>query len=472
MTVSNSIEKDKRHPPDMIPPQGTPDKDHPPKPKRTRLWRGMVVSLAVIALGLGFLYYLHALSFESTDDAFIEGHVIAVSPRVAGHVARVYVNDNQRVKEGDPLVDLNPADFRATLHAAEAALSAGEAVYRSRKTDVDLITITSTADLHGAESDVKAARAALEAAEALAQQTASQYDQATAQISINTATLAQAEAEVDSARARHERDAEDLKRYEEMRSARTVSGRDLDHAIAAERISAADLVSAQKRVETCRAVLRQSEAAKKAAKDNRHRTQAQVALKKAKLAQAKARLAAAQAAPKRILKKRALADVSKAEADKAQAQVEQARLNLSYTHITSPADGFVTRKSVEPGAFVQVGQPLMAVVPKTVWVTANFKETQLTHMQAGQPVDITVDAYPDITFKGHVESIQRGTGARFSLLPPENATGNYVKVVQRIPVKITFDKSPDAVGVLLAPGMSVVPLVHIAATGKHPSQSP
>jgi membrane fusion protein (multidrug efflux system) len=345
-------------------------------------------------------------------------------------------------------------------------------VYRSRKTDVDLITITSTAELDGARSDVAAARAALEAAEALAQQTASQYDQATAQITINKATLAQAEAEVDSARARHERDAEDLKRYEEMRNARTVSGRDLDHAIAAERISAADLVSAQKRVETCRAVLRQSEAAEKAAKDNLHRVEAQVTLAKAKLAQAKARLAAAQAAPKKVLEKRSLADVSQAEADKAQAQVEQARLNLSYTHITSPADGFVTRKSVEPGAFVQVGQPLMAVVPENVWVTANFKETQLTHMRAGQPVDITVDAYPDITLKGHVESIQRGTGARFSLLPPENATGNYVKVVQRIPVKITFDKSPDTDRVLLAPGMSVVPVVHIAATGKHPSTSP
>lgn len=470
--VSDSTEKDKHHPPDMTPHEGTQDKNRRPKRKHSRLWRGGVVSLAVIALVLGFLYYLHSLSYESTDDAFIEGHVIAVSPRIYGHVARVYVNDNQRVKAGDPLVDLNPADFRATLHAAEATLAAAQAVYRSRKTDVDLITITSTAELDGAKSDVAAAGAALEAAEALAQQTASQYDQATAQITINKATLAQAEAEVDSAKARHKRDAEDLKRYEEMRSARTVSGRDLDHAIAAERISTADLVSAQKRVETCRAVLRQSQAAEKAAKDNLHRAEAQVALAKAKLAQAKARLAAAQAAPKKILEKRALADVSQAEADKAQAQVEQARLNLSYTHITSPADGFVTRKSVEPGAFVQVGQPLMAVVPENVWVTANFKETQLTHMRDGQPVDITVDAYPGITLKGHVESIQRGTGARFSLLPPENATGNYVKVVQRIPVKITFDKSADTDSVLLAPGMSVVPVVHTAAAGKHLSTSP
>jgi membrane fusion protein, multidrug efflux system len=471
MTVSNSLEKNEKKSRNLKPDEKNPDEDNGHRQKRRRIVRLVAVGLVAVALVLGIFYYIHALSYESTDDAFIDGHVMRVSSRVAGHVARVYVADNQRVKAGDPLVDLDPADFRVLLHEAEATLAAGRATRRSRNAEVALITISAAADLDGAKSDVAAAEAAVEAARAQAAQTASQYEQAMAQIAINTATLAQAKAEADSVAAKHNRDAEDLKRYEEMRSARTVSGRDLDYAVAAEQISAADLVSAQKKIETCQSMIRQSEAAKKAALDNRHRAEAQVELAKAQLGRARARLAAAESAPKKVEQRRSLAEVSGAEVDKAKAQLARASLNLSYTHIVSPADGFVTKKGVEPGAFVQIGQSLMAIVPETVWVTANFKETQLEHMRCGQPVEITVDAYPNITFKGHVESIQRGTGARFSLLPPENATGNYVKVAQRIPVKITFDKPPDSGGVLLAPGMSVVPVVNIAETGKKNSKA-
>ncbi len=186
----------------------------------------------------------------------------------------------------------------------------------------------------------------------------------------------------------------------------------------------------------------------------------------ANLRQAESRLVAARSAPQRIKQSRSQADVSRADIDKAMADVAQARLNLSYTKIYAPCDGFVTKKGVEPGQFVQAGQSLLAIVPRAVWTTANFKETQLTQMQPGQPVEITVDAYPELTFHGVVDSIQRGTGARFSLLPPENATGNYVKVVQRIPVKIVFDQPEETAKALLAPGMSVVAEVTVSAKGK------
>ena len=233
----------------------------------------------------------------------------------------------------------------------------------------------------------------------------------------------------------------------------------------AEGVSAADLAAAEKKVETYRSMRRQAQAALKAAEDNRRRADAQVTASRAQLDQSGARLAAARSAPQLVAQSRSRADVSQADVERARAEAAQARLNLSYTRIYAPADGFVTKKAVEPGASIQVGQSLLAIVPRKGWVTANFKETQLTRMRPGQPVEIKVDAYPDITFKGHVDSIQHGTGARFSLLPPENATGNYVKVVQRVPVKIVFDASADTAKVLLAPGMSVVPDVDIAAAG-------
>ncbi|MGB9712617.1 MAG: efflux RND transporter periplasmic adaptor subunit [Dissulfurimicrobium sp.] len=173
--------------------------------------------------------------------------------------------------------------------------------------------------------------------------------------------------------------------------------------------------------------------------------EAKAAIKAAEASQrqANARLTAAQSAPQQIKQSRFQAKVSSADIDQAKANVAQASLNLSYTKIYAPCDGFVTKKDVELGQFVQPGQSLMALVPRNVYVTANFKETQLTHMRPGQPVEISVDAYPNFTFHGHVDSIQHGSGARFSLLPPENATGNYVKVVQRVPVKIVFDRPQE-----------------------------
>jgi membrane fusion protein (multidrug efflux system) len=435
------------------------------KPHRRR-WVRIVVPLFVLAaLIFSLPYYLNSLSYESTDDAFIDGHIIAISPRVAGHVVKVYVTDNQQVKIGDPLVELDPDLFQARLDAAEAALAAARANQNTGNLAVDLTSLTATSDLKGAQANLSAAKAAVEAALAQEATAISQDEQAEAQIAVSAAALGQAEAEAASAAAKHRRDAEDLKRYREMTLSQSISKQDLDHVMATERVSAAELAAAKKKVETYRSMCQQAQAARKAARSNLGRLKAEVAQSRARLKQAEAQLAAAQSAPKRVEQSLSRAKAAQADVDRAIAEVAQARLNLSYTHINAPTDGVVAKKSVEPGTSVEAGQALMAIVPATVWVTANFKETQLTRMQPGQPVTIKVDAYPHLTFQGHIDSIQRGTGARFSLLPPQNATGNYVKVVQRVPVKITFDPFPESDEILLAPGMSVVPEVNVAAEG-------
>jgi membrane fusion protein (multidrug efflux system) len=433
---------------------------------RRRIVRIVLAVLIVVALVLGIPYYLHAISHESTDDAIIEGHVIPISPRVAGHVATVRVRDNQWVKAGDPLVELDPHDFQARLDAAKAALEAARAVGRSRAIGVDLTTITSGAGVDEALAGVDAATATVTTAQAQAAAAVSQRDQARAQLAAAKAALNQAKAVVAASQAKHERDVADLKRIREMATSDTVNAQQVDHAVANERVSASDLEADKLKVQTMEAMRRQAEAGLAAAEDNMRLTQAQVLTRQAELARAQANLAAARSAPKQVDQSRSQADVAKAGIDQAQADLEQAELNLSYTKILAPADGHVTRKSVEPGAYVQVGQSLMAIVPPDVWVTANFKETQLTRMRPGQPARIKVDAYPGVALQGRVESIQRGTGARFSLLPPENATGNFVKVIQRVPVKILFDDRQQTQRYLLGPGMSVVPEVNVTAEGK------
>jgi membrane fusion protein, multidrug efflux system len=313
-------------------------------------------------------YWLHLRQYESTDDAFIQGHIIQLSPKVAAQVTRVLIDDNQEVNQGDVLIELDPRDFAVAVQQAQA----NEAAARGR--------------LQQAQAQLTAAQAAVA--------------QAHAQVVVAEATAVNAQA--------------DLHRYQSV-SANAVSRQQVDSAVAAARTANAQVDAARQQLAA---------------------THAQVAVATSQVA------------------------TTAAEVEQAQAQVRQAQLNLSYTKIFAPAAGRVTQKTVEPGDYVQTGQALFALVPHDVWVVANFKETQLTAMRPGQPAQIVVDTYPHHPFKGHVESLQMGTGAAFSLLPPENATGNYVKVVQRVPVKIVFDEPPDTVH-LLAPGMSVVPEVKI-----------
>ncbi len=335
--------------------------DPAPPPAPARRWHRRPLPLAILGmmvLALAIVsvrYYNYAMAHESTDDAFIEAHIVQISPKVASLVARVAIDDNQQVKAGDLLVELDPRDFETKLAQARANLSAAVAQH------------------DGARSRLEQARAQVVAAEAEATRAAA-----------------------------------DVQRYERLLQYGAVSRQERDNAVATSRAGAANLESAQK--------------AQQATADSLRQATAQIG--------------------------------------QLEAAVRQAELDISYTKISAPESGRITRKSVEPGAYVQVGQTLFSVVPDRAWVVANFKENQLRHMRPGQPARIRVDAYPDRVFNGHVDSIQAGSGARFSLLPPENATGNYVKVVQRVPVKILFDDPPEP-DRPLGPGMSVVPEVTV-----------
>ncbi|MBL8660607.1 MAG: HlyD family secretion protein [Rhodospirillales bacterium] len=369
----------------------------------------MILIAVVLALATaGAVYWFIHRNTETTDDAFIDGDTVPLSPRIVGTVARIHFDDNQMVKKGDLLVEIDPADYQAELDAAQAALSEAEARQRMAEADVELTRASTTAGIAQAESGVVAAQAALAEAQASA---------------------AADRAEADRAKA-------DLPRYEAAARQGASSRQQLDQAAATARTG---------------------EAKWKAAEQS-------VAAAQAKIAEAEALLAQAKTAPAQIAVKEAEARAAAANVSAARARVDQAELNLSYTRIVAADDGHITKRSVNAGDVVQRNETLGLLVPDNRWVTANFKETQLTHMRPGQPVSISIDAYPGETLSGRIDSIQRGTGARFSLLPPENATGNYVKIVQRVPVKIVFTEPPEP-GMVLGLGMSVVPSVDVSAAG-------
>ena len=398
--------------------------EEPGRVRAPRRWYrrplGLTVSvvLALVALIAVVRYVRFALTHESTDDAFIEAHVVGISPKVANFASRIHVDDNWHVKEGELLVELDSRDFDARLAQAQANLAAAVAQHLGATINVQVVGATSGAGVDQAQAGVQTAGRQIEGARS---------------------QLAQARARVHAAEAEAARAAADARRYEQLLQYGGVSRQERDNAVAADRTAAANLEAARRAEQGARDALRQAESQRE---------------------EAKARLASAQAAPKQVAYSRAQAAQAAAQIAQYEAAVRQAELDLSYTKIYAPQSGRITRKSVEPGAYVQVGQTLFSIVPDQVWVVANFKETQLRYMQPGQPATVRVDAYPDKLFKGHVDSIQAGAGARFSLLPPENATGNYVKVVQRVPVKIVIDEPPDPTHVL-GPGMSAVPEVKV-----------
>ena len=329
------------------------------------------LALAVVGVAVGVAavaYYLRFIApFESTDNASIESHVTPMAMQVAGRVAHLYVQDNQEVRQGDVLLELDPADYEARLAQAQAGLAAAR----------------------------------------------SQLAQANAQLAVDQAKAGEERAGLTAAEAQAGLSQSDLQRYQSVES-RAVSRSQIDLAETQARAAAAQ-------VEVVRNKVLEAEA--------------MAGLSQAAIATATANIQQSEAA------------------------VRQAELNLSYVKITAPEDGRVTHRTVEQGAYVLPGQALLAIVPRQCWVVANFKETQLAHMRVGQPVEIKVDAYPDRTFHGHVESLQAGAGARFSLFPPENATGNFIKVVQRVPVKIVLDDADP--NLALGPGMSVEPTVRV-----------
>lgn len=417
--------------------------------------------LLLIALGLGIRYVTYWRVYETTDDAFIEGHVVPVSARVAGHVLKVNVTDNQEVKQGQVLVELDGRDYAVKVEQAKAALAAAAGKQQAAESSAAVTRTTAGASLEQAEAGVKLAEAAVQSAESAVESAKIRQVDAAAQLRVAEALSESARAEVVVAESEAERTAREAKRIKEMYAASAASQRELDNASAAAQQAASSLEANRKKATAAEAQVAQAQTGVQVAAQMLKLAESQWNEAQARLGEARAKLASAQSAPQQVLVSEAQAQTARADVEQAKAALEQAELNYSYTRIIAPEDGRVTRKTVEAGQYVQVGQPMLALVPKRVWVVANFKETQLEYMRPGQPVSVHVDAYPDLKITGKVDSIQAGTGARFSLLPPENATGNYVKVVQRVPVKIVLDQQQAAEAPILAPGMSVVPEVKV-----------
>jgi membrane fusion protein (multidrug efflux system) len=389
---------------------------------RRLLFVGGAVVLAAVA-GL-FLYY-HNL--ESTDDAQVDGHITPMASKVYGRVAQVLVEDNQPVKAGQVLVKIDPRDYQAAVDQAKAALALAESEARSAGVDVprtreNVASGTSSADAQylGAIADVARAQAT--------------YEQA------QTADLAWAQANVEKSRANAELAKADLARFAPLMEKGEISKQQYD--------------AAKTNADATASALRADQEKLAQAQRNVAVVKAQLDAAKARVGEAQAGVSTARANIKQVSMKAADAQAKLAKVEQARASLEAAQLNLSYTEITAPVDGVATHKQVEAGQIVQAGQGLLMVVPlHDVWVTANFKETQLRNMKPGQKAQVKVDNYGK-TFSGHVDSIAGATGSVLSLLPPENATGNYVKVVQRIPVKIVLDPIPQEKAVL-RPGMNV-----------------
>ena len=402
---------------------------------RTKSNGGKKIAAAVVVLLLaagGFYYWTELQKVESTDDAQIDGHIIAISPRVSGHVLEVLIEDEQVVKKDDVLVKLDPKDFEVAVAKAQADLETAMASLATSQTDVPLTAMTTSSTLTGAQSARQDASAAVSYAQR--------------QLAVSQAKLLSAQANVKVAEANSLRNEQDVNRYKDL--------------VAKDEISKQQYDQAESTLAASRATIEAQKAGVTEAQQSVQAAEVAVEQAKAKLAQADASVESAQTGPQQVSITKSRVQEAAAKVMQQKAALEQAELNLSYVTITAPADGVVGKSGVNPGQNVEVGQQMMALIPlNDLWVTANFKENQLRTLKAGQKVTIKVDANGR-EYKGHVERIAGASGARMSLLPPENATGNYVKVVQRIPVRISIDPGQDP-DHALRPGMSVTPVVDI-----------
>lgn len=377
----------------------------------------MIIGLVVLLVA-GFFLWRYFNSYESTDDAQIDGHLNPVSARVGGHVQKLLITDNEQVKAGQPLAQIDPRDYEVAVARAKADYDDAIATAKAAGVNVPIIATSTTSQMATASAELSSAQAALAAAQ-------QQYDAANAQL---------AQAEANNTKAQN-----DLARYKQLVSKQEISQQQYDQAYA---------------------VAQSSSAAVDAARASASAAQHQITAAQGKVEQARADVQSARTGPQQVAAIRSKAASAEALVEARKAALDQAQLNLEYTTIVAPVNGVVTSRTVEVGQNVQPGQELLRIINlDDIWVTADFKETQLRNMRMNQAVTVSVDATGK-DYKGHVNSIAGASGSITSLLPPENATGNFVKVVQRIPVKITFDagetKAHD-----LRPGMSVEPKVWI-----------
>jgi len=393
------------------------ERKYSPAARRKRRRNLVILLAAVIVAVAGLLLWRHLGSYESTDDAQADVHLYPVSARIAGYVIRVNVNDNQWVNKGDDLVEIDPADYQVALAQAQANLANSEATAKSLNITVPITSVNTMSQLQFTASGIEDARASVNAAEK---------------------QLAAAHEQVEAAQANDVKAQDDLHRYKLLVDKHEVSPQIYDQALASARASTATVAAAQASESAAQQVVQQAQS---------------------RLAQATANHVYAQTGPQQVSSTKARVRAAIADVEQKRALVQQAELNLQYTKITAPASGEVN-KTVVVGLNVEPGQQLLTVVPlDEVWVTANFKETQLKRMEIGQKADIHVDS-SGRTLRGRVDSIAGATGPLFSLLPPENATGNYVKIVQRVPIKIVLESGENQ-DRRLRPGMNVVADVHL-----------
>src|SRR5438552_4834718 len=393
--------------------------------------RFIIPIVVVIILAVGVWLWLTA-GRESTDDAQTEAHVVQISARVGGTVTRVIVKDNQTAEAGATLIEIDPRDYQIAVDRAKADLADAEASAKAAGANITVTSTSATSGVATASGGVSQSRAAIDEAERGIEGARGQLDAA--------------RSGVRQAEANSTKSTRDVERLKGLLAKDEVSQQLYDAAVAAADGQRAAVDAAKGGVAAAEAGLRAAQS---------RLMQAHVAEE-----QAQAALRNAQTAPQQISVIQARAAAAEAHAQQMRAQLAQAELNLQHATVKAPAKGLVSRKTVEEGQIVQQGQPLMAIIPiEEVWVTANFKETQLQNMRPGQRATVKVDAVGGKEFTGKVDSIAGATGARFALLPPENATGNYVKVVQRVPVKIVLDAGQDPEH-LLRPGLSAEPTVY------------
>jgi membrane fusion protein, multidrug efflux system len=395
------------------------EEDVPEKKSRRRI---IIIAVVVLLAIVAFFFYWRSTFTEDTDDAQVDGNLYQVSSRVAGQVIKVDVQEQQTVHAGDPIAEVDPKDFQVAVEQAQANLANAQAEYEQARVNVPITSTTTRTDVLTSTSGVALNEAAVATAEAQAQAADEHIQQ-------EKANALKAQLDVD--------------RYTPLVKNDVISKQQYDQAIATATADEAALNEAQRNANASKEQVRQA--------------RAQLATSLSQQAQSKAN------GPKQVSVQRAREAAALAAVQQAQARLDQAQLNLGYTKITSPIDGIVSRKTVEVGVNLSVGQSLLTIVPlEDLWVTANFKETQLKEMRTGQPVEISVDALGGKKFSGKVTQIGGATGSSLSLFPPENATGNYVKVVQRIPVRIDFTNlQQEDQNHELRIGMSVEPKVRV-----------
>jgi len=420
------LEKETNREP-SVPPQQEPENQRTtsrwadPKIRRAFVWALVVVGILSIVL---IRYYYNRVS---TDDAEVDGHLVPMSSKIYGEIAEVRVDDNQPVKAGQVLVRIDPRDYQARVDQAKAALALAESQAQAAQVGVPLTQETTQSYTSSADAQLANAQA--------------EYDKSRFSYEKDSiAELAFARANVDARQADNDRAEADLARMKPLVQKEEISKQQFDAYLAGARVAESELSAAKDRLVASERGAEISKAAMLAAK--------------AKVDQGRAGVEQARANHKQVPIKQADAAAAVSAVAQAKANLEAAELQLSYTTVVAPVDGVVTKKAVEVGQIVQSGQSLLVLIPlQDIWVTANYKETQLAKVRRGQKAEIHVDMYGE-TFTGHVDSIAGATGARLSLLPPENATGNFVKVVQRIPVKILVDPIPPDKAIL-RPGMNV-----------------